>query len=161
MEKIYDLLQQQLQYCLKIGQGTLPVLCGIGIQNADIAVLSALFRRYKILTEAEAFSFFNQFRIVDLAVLGISFFNHQHQFLYPKIKNELLNKFLSQDVHFESGTTVWQCYEEQQFEQIAKRTQNEVLYTLYMYDEINTQIRYLKKAEQRLKHAEKKAKLAL
>lgn len=128
-----------------------PILCGIGITTSDLPILIELFKRYKILTNAEAFVFQNKFRVVDLSQLSISTFNNGNNFLYPKSKNEILLKYIN-GKKFESGKAVWELYESKDYAGIEERVLDEVTSTHKCYKLINDDLHNFKALEK----AEKK-----
>lgn len=144
--KFFKLFKSQLDQCIEASQGVSPLICGIGIQNSDIPVLMALFRKHGYLNESQSFAFENSLRILDLSVLGIGFFNNKTYLMYPKKKNELLNKFF-QDQVFESGVSVWEQYEDSKYDDIQSRNEKEVFYTLRLYYEFKRKIMSMKEIE--------------
>ncbi len=123
-----------------------PIICGIGISSSDIPILFELFKRYHILSNADAFRFLNKFRLIDLSQLAIASFNNSNNFLYPKTKNELLNKY-TENVKFESGTSVWGLYEEKNFKKIEKRTRAEIYETYHCYKHLYADFSRFKRLE--------------
>jgi len=154
LEAVYTLLNDVIELVKNTHKGKVsPILCGIGITTSDIPILVELFKRYKILTNAEAFVFQNKFRVVDLSQLSISTFNNGNNFLYPKSKNEILNKYLSGQ-KFESGKVVWELYESKDYIEIESRVINELIATHKCYKLINDDLHKFK----RLEMADKKRK---
>lgn len=123
-----------------------PILCGIGITSSDIPILFELFKRFKILTNQEAFSFQNRFRAIDLSQLAIATFNNQNNFLYPKSKNHIFNKYLP-GIKFESGKSVWDLYESKDYEGIKTRVLSEVTSTYNCYELIISDLGRFKNLE--------------
>lgn len=152
--KFFKLFKSQIDQCVQASQGISPLICGIGIQSSDIPILMALFRKHGFLNEFECFTFENSLRILDLSVLGISFYKNKTYLMYPKKKNELLNKFFSDQV-FESGTTVWSQYENQNYKDIQIRNEKEVFYTLRMYYQFKRKIMNMKEVEKKYIKLEK------
>lgn len=152
LEDIYTLLNDVLELVRKTHKGMVsPILCGIGITTSDLPILVELFKRYKILTNAEAFVFQNKFRVVDLSQLSISTFNNGNNFLYPKSKNEILIKYIN-GKKFESGKVVWELYESKDYAGIEERVLDEVASTHKCYKLINDDLHKFKALEK----AEKK-----
>jgi len=152
LEAIYTLLNDVLKLVRKTHKGMVsPILCGIGITTSDIPILIELFKRYQILTNAEAFVFQNKFRVVDLSQLSISTFNNGNNFLYPKSKNEILIKYTN-GKKFESGRVVWELYESKDYASIEERVLDEVVSTHKCYELINNDLHKFKALEK----AEKK-----
>lgn len=128
-----------------------PVLCGIGITSSDIPILFELFKRFQILTNQEAFKFQNSFRVVDLSQLAIGTFNNPNNFLYPKTKSHILNKYMP-GTKFETGKTVWQLYESKSHEEIQQRVVSEIFSTHRCYELIKTDLETFKSLELRKKN---------
>jgi len=147
LEAIYTLLNDVLELVRKAHKGMVaPILCGIGITTSDIPILVELFKRYKILTNAEAFVFQNKFRVVDLSQLSISTFNNGSNFLYPKTKNDILTKYINGKT-FESGKVVWELYESKDYTGIEERVLDEVESTYKCYKLINDDLHKFKALE--------------
>jgi len=159
LSEIYELLKNTLSLVHKAHKKKVsPLLCGIGISSSDVPVLIELFKRYKILSNAEAFRFQSNFRVMDLSQLGIVCFNNGNDFLYPKIKNELLNKFMP-GTKFESGKSVWDLYESKDYTGITERVNDEIISTHHIYKSLLSEYRGFKRLEKeekrRIKIAEK------
>jgi hypothetical protein len=91
---IYKFIKTNSDIVRKAHQGGHSlVLCGIGITSSDIPVLFELFKRYQILSNSDAFVFLNELRALDLSQLALMSFNCKNNYLYPKTKNHILNKF--------------------------------------------------------------------
>ncbi|HEY8034484.1 MAG TPA: hypothetical protein VIF37_02720 [Methylobacter sp.] len=147
LESIYVLLKNALDTVHNAHNGMIaPILCGIGITSSDIPIIFELFKRYKILTNAEAFSFQNKFRVVDLSQLSIATFNSPNNFLYPKTKSHILNKYLN-DKKFESGKTVWDLYEAKNYDAISARVLDEIVCTHKCYELIKVDLDKFKSLE--------------
>lgn len=146
--QIYKILKSTYDMVNSAHEGAVsPVLCGIGITSSDIPILFELFKRFKILTNAEAFSFQNGFRVIDLSQLSVATFNNSNYFLYPKTKSHILNKYLP-DTKFETGKIVWELYESEDYEGIQARVLNEVIATHRCYELIKSnldQFKYLER----------------
>lgn len=133
VQKIYNMLNEALTVVHKAHQGKLaPILSGIGITTSDVLILCDLFRRYQILDNAGTFRFMNKFRVIDLSQLAIGMFNTNNDFLYPKVKNDILNKY-QHGKKFESGTSVWALYEQKKFDEIESRVIDEIISTHHCY----------------------------
>lgn len=133
VKKIYLYLKDVLAQVKKSKTGyQSPLLCGIGISASDVPVLIDLFKRYHLMNNEEAFRFQNQFRYIDLSQLAISCFRQPNDFLYPKTKNDLLNKFKIKQ-SFENGKSVWSLYENKQLSLIEKRVRQEIIATHEIY----------------------------
>jgi hypothetical protein len=155
LESIYNYLKRIQETTSNAHEGKISaVLCGIGITSSDIPILFDLFKRYKILSNTEAFSFQNKFRVVDLSQLSIATFNNSNNFLYPNSKNNILNKYMNGKT-FESGKIVWELYESKSYDQIASRVIDEIISTHKCYELIKCDIDNFKKLEARVKRLER------
>ncbi len=151
LEKIYKLLKDSYDLVCKAHDGKVsPILCGIGISSSDVPVLFELFKRYKLLSNSEAFYFQNKFRIIDISQLAIASFNNNSNFIYPKQKSYIMQKYLPEK-KFESGRVVWDLYEAQDKSGIEERVIDEVLCTHYCYMKIINDFRYFKRLERNQK----------
>ncbi len=158
LEKIYSILKAAHDKVRIAHDGAVsPILCGIGITSSDIPILFELFKRFKILSNQEAFKFQNSFRVVDLSQLAISTFNNPNNLLYPKTKSHILNKYMP-DTKFETGKSVWQLYESKNYEEIQQRVVHEVFSTHRCYELIKTDLEKFKTLELRNKKLEKSVK---
>lgn len=158
-----DLLQVILDFLVKASEkvnkahnGTRSaVLCGIGISSSDVPILFELFKRYKLLSNQQAFELQNKFRIIDLSQIVVPLFNLNVAYFYPVPKNGLMNKFVK-GVKFEPGSRVWGMYEEKQYSQIESRVKSEIYATYECYKKIIDESRRLKKQELELKKLSQK-----
>ncbi|MYM64055.1 hypothetical protein [Pseudomaricurvus sp. HS19] len=153
LEDIYDLLKSAYDLVYRAHQGKVsPILCGIGISSSDVPILFELFKRYKILSNSDAFSFQNKFRIIDISQLAITTFNNKSSFTYPKSKSLILQKYLPEK-KFDSGVRVWDLYDQGHTSAIEGRVIDEVLCTRHCYMKILSDVRtfkYLEKNKKRL-----------
>ena len=155
LENIYELLKTPQETVFNAHNGMVsPILCGIGISSSDLPILFSLFERFKILTNSESFSFQNKFRVIDLSQLTIGTFNTSNNFLYPKTKNHILNKYLKGKA-FESGKSVWQLYESGDYKGISERVIDEVSSTHTCYELIMNDFKNFKSLENREKKRQK------
>lgn len=155
LASIYELLKTVLDIVSKAHNGMLsPILCGIGITSSDIPIIFELFKRYKILTNSEAFSLQNKFRSLDLSQLSIATFNNSSNFLYPKTKNHIFNKYLN-GKNFETGKIVWDLYESKNYDSIKARVLDEVVSTHKCYELIKFDLDKFKSLEANSKKIKK------
>lgn len=155
LKSIFNLLKNAQETVYNAHKGMVsPVLCGIGITSSDIPILFELFKRYQILTNAEAFSFQNKFRVVDLSQLSISTFKISNNFLYPKSKSHIINKYISK-TPFEQGKVVWKLYESKYYNQIESRVMDELIYTHKSYQLIISELGHYKSLEMKAKRLDK------
>lgn len=144
---IFNLLKQVSQDAKAGNDGRVSAtLCGIGIISSDIPVIFDLLKRYELLSNAEAFYFQTEFRVIDVSNLAIPTFNHSSMFAYPKTKKDLLLKYIS-GKKFESGTAVWNLYEKAQYNEIEYRTNDEISCTHKIYSEILNNYKLFKRLE--------------
>lgn len=157
LQQIYNILKNAHDTVQKAHDGAIsPILCGIGIASSDIPILFELFKRFNILSNPEAFAFQNKFRAIDLSQLAVATFNNSNNFLYPKTKNQILNKYLP-GTKFESGKSVWELYELKDYETIQARVLSEVSLTHRCYELIKTDLNKFKFLELDHKKREKLA----
>lgn len=147
LEAIYTFIHKISDTVRKAHDGKhSSILCGIGITSSDVPVLFELFKRYQILSNSEAFIFQNEMRYLDLSQLALMSFNCKSDYLYPKTKNDILNKF-QHGKKFECGTSVWGLYEEKRFSEIENRVIDEVMCTFFAYKSLLEEIRKFKVLE--------------
>lgn len=161
LQQIFNILKSANDTVRNAHDGAIsPVLCGIGITSSDIPILFELFKRFNILTNSEAFSFQNSFRVIDLSQLAVATFNNPNNFLYPKTKNHILNKYLP-GTKFETGKSVWELYELKDYKGIQARVLSEVSSTHRCYELIKTDLDTFKSLEFNHKKREKSASKTL
>lgn len=119
-----------------------------------------LFKRFQVLSNAEAFAFQNAFRVIDISQLALATFNNASYFLYPKTKGHILNKYLP-GTKFESGKSVWELYESKDHEGIRTRVFDEVYSTHRCYELIKCDFDKFKSLELSHKKREKLANKTL
>lgn len=147
VQAMYELLQRTLDVVHRAhNKSRSPILCGIGISTSDVLVLCELFRRYHILDNSGAFAFMNKFRVIDLSQLAIPMFNTKLDYLYPKVKNDLMNKYLHGKT-FEDGSSVWALFDDHAYDDIERRVSHEIVATHHCYEQIITDIRRIKALE--------------
>lgn len=147
LQAIYKYLKEIEAQVYKHFHGIVsPVVCGIGISNSDIPVLFHLLNKYTIDTSLKLFELQNTLKILDLSQLSVGTFNKKDHFLYPKTKNEILSKYL-QGERMESGISVWELYETQEFSKIESRVIEEVNSTVSCYKSIKQNFDFLKQLE--------------
>lgn len=152
LKNIYELLKRTLSLVHDAHQKKVsPLLCGIGITSSDVPTLIELFKRYKILSNAEAFKFQSDFRIIDLSQLGIACFNNSNSYLYPQVKSNLLNKYMP-DKKFESSKSVWDFYESNDHAAISSRVNDEIAATHTVYKCILSDYKKFKALEKEEKY---------
>ncbi|WP_218938225.1 hypothetical protein [Parashewanella tropica] len=155
---IFRFIKRESELVRKSHQGRhSSVLCGIGITSSDVPVLFELFKRYNILSNSDAFIFQNELRVLDLSQLALVSFNCKSDYLYPKAKNDILNKY-QPGKRFECGSSVWGLYEDKKYTDIEDRVVDEVMCTFFSYKSILKDIRNFKALEAEDK---KRAKLKL
>ncbi|HTB32665.1 MAG TPA: hypothetical protein VK808_11595 [Bacteroidia bacterium] len=133
VKEIYDFLRKH-QVAVKDAHNGMysPLLCGIGIASSDIPILFELIKKHQILQPNQTFQFQNNFRTLDLSQLSIASFKPSDYFLYPKSKKEILKKYLP-NKNFKSGKSVWELYEQKDYQTIEERIKDEVLCTYLCY----------------------------
>lgn len=161
IQQIYKIFKSAYDTVRKAHDGAVsPILCGIGITSSDIPILFELFKRFQVLSNAEAFAFQNAFRVIDISQLALATFNNASYFLYPKTKGHILNKYLP-GTKFESGKSVWELYESKDHEGIRTRVFDEVYSTHRCYELIKCDFDKFKSLELSHKKREKLANKTL
>ena len=151
LERILDVLVKASEKVSKAHNGTRSaVLCGIGISSSDVPILFELFKRYKLLSNQQAFELQNKFRVMDLSQIATPLFNLNTGYMYPAPKNGLMNKFVK-GLKFESGCGVWDMYEDNNYFLIESRVKSEISATYLCYKSIIEESRRLKSKEVELK----------
>ncbi len=150
LEKILSMITSSVEKVKKNHNNRSLVLCGIGISNSDIPVIFELFKRYKLLSNDEAFELQANIRVIDLAQISILLNNVNDNYIYPLTKNSLLNKYLPGE-KFESGKSVWDLYENKKHAEIIERTSKEIVTTYLCYKRLIEESRKLKSFEKRNK----------
>jgi len=136
--KIYRLLKNTLEVATTNNSGSVsPLFCGIGITTSDVPIIFELFKRYKILSNTEAFTFQTKFRSIDLSQLAIPVFNSSNNFLYPKTKKDLLIKYFDNKI-IEDGRSVWELFESQKYKEIEIRVEDEIMCTYICYKSLKS-----------------------
>lgn len=130
-------------------------LCGIGITSSDVPVLFDLFKRYNLLTNAEAFSMQNKFRVMDISALAAPNVKHNTGFMYPIPKAELIHKYL-QRKKMESGKIVWNLFEKGEYSEIVERVNEEVIISHECYVGIVAESRRWRDAKDELRNLKNK-----
>lgn len=155
LETILDVLVEVSEKVSKAHNGTRSaVLCGIGISSSDVPILFELFKRYKLLSNQQAFELQNKFRTIDLSEIATPLFNLNTAYLYPVPKNGLMDKFV-RGVKFEPGSSVWDMYEQKNYSLIDSRVKSEISATYLCYKNIIEESRRLKSKEGGLKKLKK------
>ena len=136
--KIYELLKNTLEIATTKNAGNVsPLFCGIGITTSDVPILFELFKRYKILSNTEAFTFQTKFRSIDLSQLAIPVFKNSNNFLYPKTKKDLLTKYFD-NKKIEDGRNVWELFEAKKHQEIEDRVEDEIMCTYISYKSLKS-----------------------
>ncbi|MBE4219037.1 hypothetical protein CGJ94_21275 [Vibrio parahaemolyticus] len=155
LETILEVLVKASEKVSKAHNGTRSaVLCGIGISSSDVPILFELFKRYKLLSNQQAFELQNKFRVIDLSQMATPLFNLNTGYLYPIPKNGLMDKFVK-GIKFEPGSSVWEMYEEKKYSLIETRVKSEITATYLCYKKIIEESRQLKSKEVELKKLKK------
>lgn len=138
IQAIYDYFRNAWQEILKRKDHASVIAVGVGISRVDIPFLYAKAVQHKIDSAENLFDCFFNIRTVDLSMLAIPYFRPKEdkkRVLYPKSKNDLLQKFGIEGVKV-SGHNVWDAYEARDFRGIEQRTENEVAEIVQLYDQI-------------------------
>ena len=114
------------------------ILCGIGITRFDLPILYIRSIANKVSKPEKLFDLYFKTKPVDLSNVCIPFFNRE-KVMYPKTANQILSRF-NIDKEKSSSMSVWQKYDEKDFDWIAQRTEEEVKDAITLYNLIFTKI---------------------
>lgn len=133
IDAIFDLLRYEYKSYKKEDQAGCPVLAGIGISHSDIPALISKIHTKPVNKQSVLYDLLSGCRQVDLSVATFCQFSFKNKyFAYPKKKMELYQKYLSGKT-MDSGKSVWDLYEQQKYEQIEERCNEEVDDALEIY----------------------------
>jgi hypothetical protein len=111
------------------------VVCGIGIGRVDIAYLFGRCVQNSIESKDVLFSIFNHLRVIDLENTAIPFFKSKCEMLYPKTTSEINSKFLIEGKR-EPGSSIWDYYDNKEYDKIIERNEKEIDDQLKVYTKI-------------------------
>ena len=107
------------------------ILCGQGTSRFDIPVLYIRSVDYNVDSKDEIFNTLFKTKQVDLSNVAIPLI--WADLMYPSNWNLICKRFGFNRLK-ESGTSVWDMYDAQQYSQIEKRTEQEVKDCVNLYD---------------------------
>ena len=113
-------------------------LCGIGISKFDVPALYIRSVRFGVDIPQNLFDVYFKTQQIDLNNVMIPFFDHQ-KIMHPISVNRTFRR-LGMKKEKPTGKTVWEMYDSHDFESIRKRTNEEVLDCLKIYDKIANKI---------------------
>lgn len=133
LRAIYKLLRHHWQsIAAKTDMGSL-MLGGIGISHSDVPALLWKFAEHKIAPLEEAYDTLCGCRQIDLSTATFcQFAFNTGYFAYPKSKAHLYQKYLA-GKQMESGKSVWEAYEKQNYEAIEARSREEISDSVAIY----------------------------
>jgi len=105
------------------------ILVGTGISRHDVPALYIRSVMHHIDGEDALYETYLKSKIVDLSDVGIPLFKNEPRIfpLYPKTTNALTARLgLQRQGPKESGKSVWDLYEQRQFDAIKDRTASEI-----------------------------------
>jgi hypothetical protein len=108
------------------------ILCGIGITRFDLPVLYIRSIAKKIDSQKNIFEVYFKTKPIDFSTVTIPFFNRE-KVMYPKTANQILNRFRLEKEK-SSSILVWERYDNQDYDWIKQRTEEEVKSTLDIYN---------------------------
>lgn len=109
------------------------MLAGIGISHSDIPALLARMISTRVAPPENVHDLICGCRQIDLSVATYSQFSfNQGYFSYPKTKAALYQKYLVNQ-KMESGTTVWDAYDAENYQAIESRCKQEIVDMLAIY----------------------------
>lgn len=107
------------------------ILCGLGISRLDVPVLYIRSMHYGVDDPEEIFYTFCKTKQVDLSNVAIPLI--YGDVLYPSHWNQISRRFKIGE-NKESGTKVWEYYDQKKLSTIEKRTKDEVKDCIKFYD---------------------------
>lgn len=119
------------------------ILVGTGISRHDIPTLYIRSAMHHIDNEEQLYETYLKTKIVDLGDVGIPLFRNDPRIfpIYPKTTNALTARLgLQAQGRKDSGKSVWELYELQQFDTIKERTASEVEDTIKIASSIVSRI---------------------
>jgi hypothetical protein len=108
------------------------ILCGIGITRFDLPVLYIRSVAQKIDSKENIFNIYYKTKPVDFSTVTIPFFNRE-KVMYPKTANQILNRFRLEKEK-SSSILVWEKYDNNEYDWIRQRTEEEVKASLNVYN---------------------------
>lgn len=115
------------------------ITTGIGISRFDIPILYIRSLNQIIATPAELFECYFKTKQVDFTNVGITFFNKGVNILYPKTANQLMRRFGIQKEKT-TGMSIWDMYDNNEFQNIENRTESEVRDAIQIYKKMQKQL---------------------
>jgi len=109
------------------------ILCGQGVSRLDVLVLYIQSMKYKVDRPEEIFYTFCKTKQVDLSNVAIPLIDAK--VMYPTSSNQISKKFKINRKK-ESGTRVWDYYDQKKFSTIENRTETEVCDCIDFYDHV-------------------------
>lgn len=133
LDAIYKHLEEEWKTFLHREQAGSLMLSGIGISHSDIPCLMARMAAHDIAEKERLYDVIYGCRQIDLSLATFCQFSfNRNYFSYPKTKLQLYQKYIN-GKRMESGRTVWNAYEEQDFSTIEQRCTEEVDDCLAIY----------------------------
>jgi len=112
------------------------IVVGIGISRFDLPVLFIRSMFHEIASPEELFNCYYKLKPVDLSDVGISFIKRDLPILYPVTKSELNKAILNDSENNNSGISVSNVYDFNEFNKIKERTNKEVVHAIELYSKI-------------------------
>jgi hypothetical protein len=144
LESIYKLFKEEWVKTIKENKTVLkkPVntalICGIGISWADMPILYLRSLKYKIDTPEELYNIYFKSRFIELSNT-CSFLFPEERILYPKTAREINTK-MRNNYYKDKSITVWDLFDNKKTDEIEKRTTQELINILLVYDKIQNDI---------------------
>lgn len=116
------------------------MLVGIGISNSDIPTLLARLDYLNIIPKEQSFLEIKKYSHLDLGQVGSSMIINP--FLRPVGHKAIVEKILGESNKLDDSKSVWDYYEDKEFDKIAERTKSEVEEIAKIYDKLTKPMRY-------------------
>lgn len=144
LQQIYNYFNESWEFIEgKTDKNPDLILVGTGISRHDIPTLYIRSAMHQIDKEEALYETYLKTKIVDLGDVGILLFRNDPRIfpLYPKTTNALTARLGLQDKgRKDTGKSVWELYEAQQFDAIKERTAAEVGDTIRIASSIISRI---------------------
>ncbi|NJE49611.1 hypothetical protein [Thermococcus sp. 9N3] len=141
LEKIYLYFRESWTRWELLGGGprlTEPMVAGFGITRLDVPVLFIKSLVHRIAEPERLYDTYFKLRHFDLSVASAPLIpeNKDRKVLSPVSQNWAVKNLFGDGERKPSGTTVWELYDEEEYQSIMERTRGEVELARRVYQEL-------------------------